>query len=709
MKFSNSARAAAACAFLSMLSAGAVFAQTKYPYIDAVYPPVVTRGAATTVEVSASGNLKTAYLALVSGEGVRAEVLPRSEEKKLPDGSAAVKLEVAPGAAVGPRDLRLATGEALTTVATIYVTDLPAVLEGPKHSGPAEAQEITIPCAVNGRIGGSVEVDWYRFSAKKGERVNFNLLGARLHETIQHVGRFTPHFDAFLFVTDASGRELASNDDHYFADPLLSFEAPADGSYCVAVREANYKGHASYTYGLAATRGPCVANTLPLALAPGPRTAVELVGPGFGPSDRAEVELPAGAAPGRDYTVRPLLAGASVQEVEVAASLLPPVREAEAPGEAGNDPPAGAQEVPLPAGIAGRIGRPDDVDCFAFSAVKGTAYRFEVIARRLASPLDSDLVVLDGKGSVLASADDSRDPAGRTVKDSLLLWTAPADGRYLVRIRDLHQRGGPDFVYHLECAAAEPDFELTLDPSLTMIGPGNRSPVYLRAKRKGGFDGPISLEFEGLPAGVEAQAAPILPGMNDACVVLTARADAERGASIYRVLGRAAVKGGAGGETPLVREAQPLVEIYQAQRVLGRTPAVAVTAPSDIEVTTEVRELVLKPGESKEIPVRLVRGEKYKSGPVTLWAMWRFEGSIFGNSLPPGVTVNEKASSTSLNGEAVEGKISLQAAPDAKPISRVQTVVIGLVPIEYSTFVPYSTPPILVTVTDKDGAVAAAK
>ena len=73
------------------------------------------------------------------------------------------------------------------------------------------------------------------------------------------------------------------------------------------------------------------------------------------------------------------------------------------------------------------------------------------------------------------------------------------------------------------------------------------------------------------------------------------------------------------------------------------------------------------------------------------------------------MTVNEKDSSTSLNGEAVEGKISLKAAPDAKPISRVQTVVIGLVPIEYSTFVPYCTPPIQLTVTGKDGAVAAAK
>src|SRR5687767_7197111 len=110
MKPRHSTGPAAVCA-AALLAAGALPAQTKYAYIDAVYPPVVTRGAATTVEISASGSLKTAYLALVEGEGVRAEVLKRTEEKKLPDGAAAVRLEVAPDAAVGPRDLRVATGE----------------------------------------------------------------------------------------------------------------------------------------------------------------------------------------------------------------------------------------------------------------------------------------------------------------------------------------------------------------------------------------------------------------------------------------------------------------------------------------------------------------------------------------------------------------------------------------------------------------------
>ena len=61
-------------------------------------------------------------------------------------------------------------------------------------------------------------------------------------------------------------------------------------------------------------------------------------------------------------------------------------------------------------------------------------------------------------------------------------------------------------------------------------------------------------------------------------------------------------------------------------------------------------------------------------------------------------SVDEGQSRTSLNGEAVEGRIALQAAPDAKPIAPVQTAVIGLVPIEFSVFVPYASEPIRVSV-----------
>ena len=46
-------------------------------------------------------------------------------------------------------------------------------------------------------------------------------------------------------------------------------------------------------------------------------------------------------------------------------------------------------------------------------------------------------------GKELESNDDA---AG---KDSRLEWTAPEAGEYLVLVRDLNNRGGPEYVYHL--------------------------------------------------------------------------------------------------------------------------------------------------------------------------------------------------------------------------------------------------------------------
>jgi hypothetical protein len=130
--------------------------------------------------------------------------------------------------------------------------------------------------------------------------------------------------------------------------------------------------------------------------------------------------------------------------------------------------------------------------------------------------------------------------------------------------------------------------------------------------------------------------------------------------------------------------------------------AVAVTEPSDIVVDTPVRRVVLRPGQSQEIPITITRAEKYKTGPVTLWADLRFRNTVFGSTLPPGVTLDARTSKVALNGSETAGKVTLTAATDAKPIDAVQTTVIGLVAVEFSVFVPYCTSPIELTVLSSE-------
>ena len=83
----------------------------------------------------------------------------------------------------------------------------------------------------------------------------------------------------------------------------------------------------------------------------------------------------------------------------VALGDNPEVREQEP-----NDAPETAQEVPVPVTVNGRTGVPGDGDLFSFPARRGETLVLEVRARRLLSPLDSVLQVLDSEGRPVAGA-----------------------------------------------------------------------------------------------------------------------------------------------------------------------------------------------------------------------------------------------------------------------------------------------------------------
>src|SRR5207247_4347360 len=123
-------------------------------------------------------------------------------------------------------------------------------------------------------------------------------------------------------------------------------------------------------------------------------------------------------------------------------------------------------------------------------------------------------------GTVLASNDDA------SGKDPALVFTPPADGDYVVRLRDLNNKGGDGFVYYLEADWARPDFSLKCDPSKAMIGPGSRTAWYVLVNRTNGFTGPVQVEVRGLRTGVAVNALPIPATMHRGAHVVTAAAGA---------------------------------------------------------------------------------------------------------------------------------------------------------------------------------------
>ncbi len=109
-------------------------------------------------------------------------------------------------------------------------------------------------------------------------------------------------------------------------------------------------------------------------------------------------------------------------------------------------------------------------------------------------------------------------------KDSLLEFTAPADGEYQLKLRDVRGDLASAQAYRLTARHPEPDFRLSMNPRNVNVPPGSAVPVTMQAFRMDGFDGPISLTVEGLPKGVTASAAVVPPGQVFATILL--RSDA---------------------------------------------------------------------------------------------------------------------------------------------------------------------------------------
>ncbi len=651
-------------------------------------PVAVQRGKTSDVTVEGQMNFAGAYRVLFEGTGVSAEIVPTAAAaKKPPVRSVKLNVTASADAPLGVREFRIATSLGVSSIGQLLVVDEPVVQESGDNNTLAKANPIVPPCVVCGRIEAAEDVDDFKFHAEAGQTLTFEVHCARLQDKIHDLQK---HADPMLTLYDADGRELAANDDFYFADPMLAHTFARAGDYFIQVRDSKYDGDPRWVYALTVTNQPYLSHVYPMAANPGQTLSVEAVGSARLLKPRLTITAP--ATPGI-HEVQFDVGGKKTNPTTLIVSPLPQVLEQEP-----NDTPEQAQRVAIPCGINGRVGARHDLDHFVFKASKGKAIRFEVKARRFGTPLrsslDSVLDVMTPKGQVLASNDDAFG------KDAALVFTPPADGDYVVRLRDLNSKGGDTFVYYLECDWARPDFTLRCDCDKAMIGPGSSTAWYVHVTRSNGFDGPVRIDVKGLPKGVTASELTVPATMTQGLLVLTAGANATRDAVNVDVIGTTTVKGDGGQET-LVRRATPNQEIYLPGGGRGRfdvtMQTVAVTDPSDVlrvEVTPSV--VTLKPGGEVRLEVTVHRRPDYDKG-VSLDVMLRHLGTVYGNPLPPGVTIDASKSKTLL-GSGSTGHIVLKAAPNAAPIENVPISVLAHVSVNFVVKMSYSSPAIPLTV-----------
>lgn len=106
-----------------------------------------------------------------------------------------------------------------------------------------------------------------------------------------------------------------------------------------------------------------------------------------------------------------------------------------------------AQVVTIPAAIAGRTD-PELSDFYKVKIAPGQTVTFEVVARRIGSPLDPIIVLHDAK-TKRELVDLYADDTPGLQSDCRLTHTFKDGGEYLVEVRDTTYRGGGEFFYRL--------------------------------------------------------------------------------------------------------------------------------------------------------------------------------------------------------------------------------------------------------------------
>jgi hypothetical protein len=663
-----------------------------------VRPVAVQVGTTSEVEFVANPNLYGAYQVFVSGEGVRGIVEPPKGPTPTPKpvvGTLKVKFEVAASATPGVRDVRLATPQGASTVGQLVVVRDPVIREAAGDNDSLKtAQAIALPAAVCGAIEKAEDVDYYKFHVKAGTALTFHVWCQRLENRIHDLQE---HADPIINLRNALGTILASDDNHFAGDPLLHYRFTAEGDYYLEVRDTRYGGSPYWQYCIEINDRPFVTNTYPSRVTPGTPAPVRLVGPGLPVDATGTATVPADAEEGVRW-IMVQTGSQSTNAVPVVVSRLPDIREQEADHATADK----AQAIAVPCGISGRIGKEGEADCFVFEAKAGEKFTFHVVARDAQSQLDSNLRILNAKGDRLAENDDAADRYVHT--DSLLEnWAAPAAGKYVIEVRDLHARGGADFVYFLEVTHSRPHITLDLDTDKTILAPGCCAAIYARVTRHCGFTGEVQLQVEDLPAGVTATCGRIIDSMTDGCILLQAAPGTKPCAANLRVTGTATWTEGKEKPVTLRAVGRPLQEIYMPGGGRFHFPVLmhtlTVCAPLDLHaVKISPTAVTLRPGESQRIDITLERAPGFK-GNVIIETVYQHLGTIFGGTMPAGVTIDDKASQTLLTGDQVKGHITLKAAPDAKPVKEQLVPVMAHVSINFVMKSTYCGEPLRVTVT----------
>ena len=619
------------------------------PTITGTTPLGVQRGVVSEVTIQGANLTGNPRLIAPFGFAVEPPAAPSTDAANWK-----FKVNVAAGTAVGTYPIRVQTDDGPSNPFLFSVGQLPQVAEKEENSAFETAQAIPSPVVVEGQTAG-IDVDYFRFAGKKGERIVVDAQCARIGSGV----------DPSIRLTTAGRAYVASADDTagLLTDARLTATLPEDTDYVIELSDSRYQGGGRPVYRLVVGAVPVADEIFPLGGRQGETVGFELRGGNL--PDLKVAAATVIATPDRDvFALRATnqalglaTPAGPVLDVEslppMVASQMPELREPADP----NAPPVRAA---VPVTLNGRLDPTGDEDRYILAVTPGQKLRIEVDATRRGSALDAVLQVLGAGDAVLATADDTTTPVvGKTPKaviispDPTLDFTVPAGLTELtLALKDLQGRGGTGYAYRIAVESVAPSFEVVLNDLQVGIPKNGTAAVGVTVTRQG-YNGPITLNVANPPAGLTVRSGTIADGQAVGSFTVSASPDAAFGAVTLQVLGSGQGPGGpivraASKEIVFAQQATPMASLptnTSTQTGLAVAPALATAVKLDAPATAI--EVVHGYGAAIE-----VKAERSAGADAAL--------AVTPLPLPPGLAV----AAVNIAEKAATGSVTVTAAPE---------------------------------------------
>lgn len=433
-------------------------ASAAAPEVESISPLALRVGAATEVKFSGKN--------LTAATNVWATFPAKFE----PLGEGRFRVTTTPESPVGVGSVRLYGTNGVSMLKFVLLDDMPAVIENGTNKTREAAQSIPAGTAVEGRCE-ELSYEWFRVSAKKGQRVAVEVVATRLGSRL----------DSVLRIFDANGKQLAHNDDApgLRGDSYVSFTAPRDGDYFIELRDVAYAGNSETFYRLRVGDFPLATAAFPAAAPQYAISMFRLAGPA---GDVGRTEARTSTSTALPLSIRGA-SGSTFARALVTSG--PEILEREP-----NDSVSKAMKVARTDGLNGRFDKADDRDCYQFAARKGERLEFRAATRSLGAPCDAMLEIQSADGKTIARSN----PAA--ADEGIVTARFASNGVYRLIVEEAAGAFGPNCIYRIVASPA-PGFSLTLDTDRFNVAPGKTFDVKVTAVRDE-YKGPVTLSLEGI-------------------------------------------------------------------------------------------------------------------------------------------------------------------------------------------------------------------